>query len=299
LPRDDACSGARSHGGSAEPDTVARYYDASTSRFLAVGGSGATLAIHRPLWADGVRSTQDAAMHINKVLCAEALRLLGLAPRRVRDLGCGVGGSVFALAHAWPETEFDGITISRKQTARAATEARAQGLDVRCRFHSADFADTIDAPHAQLAIAIESHVHAPTAEAFLNAAARHLQPGGVLLIVDDMLARPEARLARRDRARIARFRAGWRLGHVPDVDGLIAAADSAGFDHEGTTDFTALIRLNRLRDIVLRVAGPVADRLGLAPIPFFANVIGGNALTESYRRGIMRYTMVALRKHGC
>lgn len=99
-----------------------------------------------------------------------------------------------------------------------------------------------------------------------------------------------------ERRRLARFRKGWRLGHVPDAGGLLAAAEAAGFEHLGTRDFTKLIRLNRLRDIVLRAAGPAAERLGLDRVPFFANLIGGNALTESYRHGAMRYLMVALRK---
>jgi cyclopropane fatty-acyl-phospholipid synthase-like methyltransferase len=275
---------------------VARYYDASTARFLAVGGSGASLAIHRQLWAGHVRTPEEAAGHINAVMQAEAQRLLGQAPGRVRDLGCGVGGSVLTLARDWPQTAFLGITISGAQQARAEAEAAARGLSERCRFRRADFADWLAEPPAELAIAVESHVHAPSAAAFLEAAARHVAPSGVLLIVDDMLARPESALAPDERRRLASFRKGWRLGHVPDEAGLVAAAEAAGFEHVGTQDFTALIRLNRLRDIVLRAAGPLAERLRLNRIPFFANVIGGNALTESYRHGTMRYVMVSLRR---
>ncbi|MGP1355051.1 MAG: hypothetical protein ACTS11_00880, partial [Roseicyclus sp.] len=97
MPRDTS-----SPAPAASPE-VARYYDASTARFLVVGGSGSALAIHRPLWAEGVRTCAEAADHVNTLLGAEAERLLGAAPSRVRDLGCGVGGSVFALARRWPE----------------------------------------------------------------------------------------------------------------------------------------------------------------------------------------------------
>jgi SAM-dependent methyltransferase len=290
LPRDTPPSGAPTPS----PE-VARYYDASTARFLAVGGSGAALAIHRPLWAEGVRTREAAADHVNHVLGAEAERLLGAAPARVRDLGCGVGGSVFALARRWPCVEFLGVTISSAQKIRAEAEAEARGLARRCRFLQADFAEPVAEPHADLAIAVESHVHAPSAAAFLGAAARHLRPGGVLLIVDDMLDRPEAALTDRDRRCLASFRAGWRLGHVPDVAGLVTEARAAGFTQEGMQDFTPLLRLNRLRDILLRAVGPAAERLGLGASPLFANMIGGNALTESYRRGVMRYAMVSLR----
>jgi cyclopropane fatty-acyl-phospholipid synthase-like methyltransferase len=275
---------------------VARYYEASTRRFLAVGGSGRSLAIHRSLWADGIRTTEAAANHINTLMRDEAVARLGRPPDHVRDLGCGVGGSVLTLARDWPATRCLGITISRTQVELAEAEARARGLSDRCAFLRADFTTATEAPPADLAIAVESHVHAPGAGAFLDAARHHLRPGGVLLIVDDMLARPEAQLSARDRRRLESFRHGWRLGHVPDIAGLIAEAGGAGFTHEGTHDLTPLIRLTRLRDIALRGAGPLAARLGLGGVPVFANMIGGNALTESYRHGVMRYAMVTLRR---
>lgn len=289
---------APSGSGSAEGTRVAEYYDASTRRFLAVGGSGRSLAIHRALWPKGVRTTEAAADHINTLLRDEAVRLLGRPPVALRDLGCGVGGSLLALARDWPEAICDGITLSGTQTDRATAEAKARGLDARCRFHRADFARPLDAAPADLAIAVESHVHAASAGAFLTAAARHLRPGGILLIVDDMLAHPEAKLSHADRRRLASFRKGWHLGHVPDIAGLIDAARGAGFAHEGTRDLTPLLRLERLRDIALRAAGPVAEAMRLGHVPFFANMIGGNALTESYRRGVMRYAMVSLRRRG-
>ena len=39
---------------------VARYYDQNTGRFLQLGGSGATAAIHRQIWAPGVEEMYPA-----------------------------------------------------------------------------------------------------------------------------------------------------------------------------------------------------------------------------------------------
>jgi cyclopropane fatty-acyl-phospholipid synthase-like methyltransferase len=291
-------TGDERQGGPADGNRVAEYYDASTRRFLLVGGSGGALAIHRALWADGIETTEGAANHINTVIRDEVLRLRGHEPSSMRDLGCGVGGSVFALARDWPGTAFLGLTISAEQHARAEAEAKVRGLSERCRFLCADFAAPLQGEGAEIAIAVESHVHAESAEAFLRAATGHLRPGGHLIIVDDMLAQPEAGLSAPQRRRLDSFRSGWRLGHVPDISGLIAAAEAQGFTLEATRDLTPLIRLNRLRDIALRVAGPVAEGLGLQGSPLFANMIGGNALTESYRCGVMRYAMVSLRLSG-
>jgi cyclopropane fatty-acyl-phospholipid synthase-like methyltransferase len=276
-------------------ESIADYYDASTARFLLVGGSGRSLAIHRQLWAEGVETTEEASDHINAVVRETAERLLGTAPETLCDLGCGVGGSILYLARAWPATRLVGLTISAAQAQRAAAELRARGLDGRCRVLRADFTRPVDVPPADLALAIESHVHAASARDFLAAARRLLRPGGLLIVVDDMLLRPESDLSPEARRRVAAFRKGWRLGHVPDRAGFAAAGDAEGFDLAEMQDLTALLRLDRLRDRALHVAGPLADRLGLNAWPFFGNMIGGDALTRSYRTGVMGYTLAALR----
>lgn len=284
----DAGQGAR--------NAIARYYDTSTRRFLRVGGSGASLAIHRPLWAEGVATPAMAAMHVNTLIAEAAERALGGPPARVTDLGCGVGGTLMHLGQVWPETQFCGITISGEQVRLARGFAASRGLDDRCRFLRSDFTLPMTLPRADLVIAVESHVHAPDAGIFLRAAHRHLRHGGVLILVDDMLACPEADLDARAARRLAQFRRGWHLGHVPDLAGLEARATVAGFALEAADDLTALLRLDRLRDRALRLVGPVADRAGLAHVPFFGNMIGGNALTENYRAGQMQYRLLVLRQ---
>lgn len=274
---------------------VARYYDQSTRRFLALGGSGAALAIHRPLWAEGIGTSAGAAAHVNDLIAQAAVDALGRAPARVIDLGCGVGGSVFHLARKWGEAQFLGITISAEQVRLARTHAQARDFAARCQFLQTDFTLPVTLPRADLVVAVESHVHAPDARAFLHAALRHLAPGGVLVLVDDMLAQPAEELTARQARRIGQFQRGWRLGHVPDHAGLLAQAQDLGFAPVEMRDLTPLLRLNRWRDHALRLAGPVADRLGLAGVPLFGNMIGGNALTESYRAGVMRYTLLVLR----
>ena len=277
-------------------NAVEAYYDASTRRFLNVGGSGAALAIHRPLWAEGVRDVEQASGHVNDLIAEAAEAVLGHMPSSVRDMGCGVGGTVFQLAQRWPNAELCGITISDQQVQIAQQVASARGLAPRCRFIRSDFTLPMTLPGAELVIAVESHVHARSAAQFLAAARRHVLPGGVLVVVDDMLAMPEQELSPPDAARLEAFRRGWRLGHVPARSGLVAAAAENGFDAVLSRDLTPLLNLNRLRDHALRIFGPAVDRLGLSHVPLFGNMIGGNALTEGYRTGMMCYTFMVLQK---
>lgn len=275
---------------------VAEYYDASTRRFLAVGGSGGALAIHRPLWDAGVASPEQAAARVNALVAEAAQAALGRAPAQVSDLGCGVGGTLFHLARAWPEAALSGITISAVQVDLARRLADAQGLAGRCRFVQSDFTHSPMLPAADLAVAIESHVHAPSAAGFLSAARAHLGPGGVLVVVDDMLARPEPDLTAPERRLVETFRRGWRLGHVPSAEGLVAEARGLGFEPVENRDLSPLLRLDRWRDRALTVVAPLADALGLGRWPLFANMIGGNALTVAHRRGLMQYRLVVLRR---
>jgi SAM-dependent methyltransferase len=286
--------------GARAPDTasVRRYYEASTARFLRLGGSGRAVAIHRGLWAPGVTTPAAAADHINHRIADLAERFKGHPPERVLDMGCGVGGTLLHFGARWPGATLHGVTLSAAQARIAGNLAAERGLAARMQVTQADFLAPMagGGRPADLVVAIESHVHAPSAAAFLAAAWRKTAAGGLLVIVDDMLARPEVALDARKAARLDAFRRGWHLGHVPDPKGLLQAARAQGFEHLEIRDLTPLLRLDRARDIALRLAGPVADAFGLGRWPLFANMIGGNALTEGYRAGSMRYVLVALRK---
>ncbi|MGY6634832.1 MAG: SAM-dependent methyltransferase [Alkalilacustris sp.] len=274
-----------------------RYYDVSTARFLAVGGSGRSLAIHRGLWDVGVTDAETAADRVNARIVRRMMGLGRPAPGLLRDLGCGVGGSLLHFARAWPAARLEGITLSPRQAQMARSHVARARLDDRITVRCGDFlaaamdADSPPAP-ADLAVAIESHVHAPSAAAFLRAARAGLAPGGVLVVVDDMLATAPDRLSPREAALVATFRRGWHLGHVPHPEGLRAAAAEFGFDCVADEDLTPHLRLDRRRDRLLHLVAPSVDALGLGRWPLFSNMIGGNALTLAYLRGVMRYRMM-------
>lgn len=280
----------------ADTAAIQRYYDASTRRFLAMGGSGLALAIHRPLWGAGASTPEAAAAHVNTLVARAAEDALGAPPATIRDLGCGVGGTLFHLASLWPDARLSGMTLSAAQVGMARAHARARGLSSRVEITQSDFMLPTTLPQVDLVLAIESHVHADSAENFLRAAFAHLRPGGVLIVVDDMLADDRAPLDPTDARLIDTFRRGWHLGHVPTAAALLAEAGQQGYATLSIQDLTPMLRLDRLRDRLLRLAGPLADRLGLWHIAVFSNMIGGNALTQSYRVGLMRYRLVVLQR---
>jgi SAM-dependent methyltransferase len=105
----------------------------------------------------------------------------------VLDLGCGAGGTLLALARAYPRAELLGVDVEPRSVERAnarfaeagvaqrvtAQVAAAEGVDLAGRF---DLVTLIQVLHETLP-AVRADI--------LAGAARALKPGGVLLVVDE------------------------------------------------------------------------------------------------------------------
>ena len=276
-------------------DHVAQYYDANTRQFLASSDTGEAVAIHRKLWAPGMETPAAAAAHINDLVAQAAIDALGHEPASVTDLGCGVGGSLFHLARCWPHAKLTGYTLSHAQVQIAQALAAQRQLQDQCDIKQGDFTTVDSATRSELVIAIESHTHLPSLAVFFEAARQHVLPGGIVVLVDDMLAGDGSNLTHKDERLLDAFKRGWRMGHVPTVSQVLDQADASGFEVLEQRDLGEFLRLHQPWDWTLNLIAPPLDWLGLAGVPRFANMIGGNALTVCHRRGVMRYMMIVMR----
>jgi SAM-dependent methyltransferase len=297
--------GSAPRPGATRTDDVARYYDRNTGRFLLVGRGG-VLAMHRELWGPGVRTACEAADHINALVAAELEGLEKATSPLVLDFGCGVGGTLFRLAAWLPNARLRGITVSSRQHAIAVRLAEELGWAARCSFtlgdfHAADLGDVGDVSAvskvAAAIVAIESFAHSVSPAAFLANAARHLEPGGRLVVADDFLARDEGALTPMQAKSVERFRRGWRVPAVGPAIRLVEQAAAHGLAVVKNVDLTPLTRPGaRLRDRLVALVDPALGRLGLARIPFFGNLIGGHALQVGLREGFLEYRLLVFRK---
>jgi cyclopropane fatty-acyl-phospholipid synthase-like methyltransferase len=258
---------------------VRDYYDANTRKFLLSGGNG---SIHRELWAPGVTSSREAVDHAHALILDE----LGPGDRRVLDLGCGVGAAALYLARRRP-VEVVGVSISPAQVRLADRfAARAGPLQGRVRFAVADFtALPSDLTGFDVAFAIESFVHADSAAAFFDQAARALRPGGALVIVDDV------RAGDRHASALDDFIAGWHAPSVLTVAEADAVAAGAGLTLVGSSDLSSLQRLGRPRDRLVHALAPLLRRLH-GRSKWAQSMVGGDALQHCHRAGLLEYRML-------
>ncbi|MFF9869898.1 SAM-dependent methyltransferase [Streptomyces sp. NPDC013953] len=103
---------------------------------------------------------------------------------RVLDLGCGGGEWLLRALSAHPRTRAVGVDLARSSLARARRTALQLGVEERLVLHHQDAAD-FAAPHAFDLVLCVGATHAfggllPT----LEAARKHLAPGGRVLVGD-------------------------------------------------------------------------------------------------------------------
>lgn len=279
-------------------ESVARYYDRNTRRFLLVGRGGDTHSIHRELWGPGVASAREAARYVDRLIADEIGATAAGPVRTIIDFGCGVGGTLFYLAERFTDARLRGVTISSKQVEIARRLLDRNGLAERCTIERGDFHSVRLGLHADAVVAVESLAHSHDVSAFLSNAAQHLAPGGLLLVADDFLAAEETSFGPEQRRGIARFRAGWRVPGLGTVESLAERASAHGLSLRTDLDLSSYTRPGyRLRDAVIRISSPLLERLGLIGVPFFGNVIGGNALQIGLQSGTIHYRLLAFAAH--
>jgi SAM-dependent methyltransferase len=209
------------------------------------------------------------------------------APRAVvLDLGCGVGGTVRALARRFPGLACHGVTISERQASLARQWNADAGLADRCEIVAADFQSARLDVEADFVIAIESHVHSRSMRRFFDTVVAHLRPGGRLFLIDDFVQNDSGVAAE---ALADRFRAGWRAPAFGTVAQCARDAGAAGLELAADRDLSPLIRLDRPRDRAIALVAPVIGWLGLGRLPALGSLIGGAALNRGLRDQVFGY----------
>ena len=276
---------------------VRRYYDSNTRLFLRMGIGRQTLAIRRAVWANGVKSLEEAVNYVNGLIAVEAGGSAAFAKEaelRILDIGCGVGGSLFFLAGAVAaRLRATGITISPRQARIAKQQARMRGLQARCSFLAADFTRVSGLPLSDLAFAIESFVHFTSPAAFFAAASGSLCPGGRLVIADDFLS--ASLHSRKERRIVEAFRHGWLLSSLCTVGRAVQAAEDCGLRLVQDRDLSPFLSQLPLGAGVVRRTVSVMRAI---PVPwtYWRSSVGSLAQAACRRARLVEYHYLVFEK---
>ena len=276
--------------------SVERYYNwlswfQRATSWIGQGGGYQSLTVHRLL------ASSDPAVASADVIHERILAAVDIEAPRVVDAGCGLGGTIFYLHHRLGG-EYDGLTLSPTQRVHAEREAKRRGVAAACRFHLRSYDDDLRAivpDGADLILAVESLAHSVRPERTVANLAGALRRGGALIVVDDV---PDDALADGD-GDFAGFRRGWRCPAIARHAALLGALSNAGLEVERDEDLTPLVARREPSEIerLMRINRRWRSRIGwLGAAELIDSLHGGLMLERLYRRGLMRYRLVAARR---
>jgi SAM-dependent methyltransferase len=288
------------------PQQLPDYYDwlsryVQLTNWLSYRDRFASFTMHKRL---GIQAGEHTGEHADSHRTAgleyvndRVLAVAGLQPGpRVLDAGCGFGGTIF---HWQPRIggRYEGITLSRVQLAVAEREARRRGIADLCRFRVQSYDEPLGHDFDAV-VAIESLIHSPDLDRTLLHLAGALQPGGVLLVLDDMAT---CRLDRHRPVEADLLRRHWGCARYWTYDDYRDALDSAGLSLIHEEDLSALMRPRReqILDRLERTYSFLHRRIPLPPVrTVISAYLGGIALERLHGLGDVHYRLLVARKMG-
>ncbi len=258
-------------------NAVERYYQRNTDAFLRLGKNDGVPAIHIALWPEGTETLADA-MNVAHRLILE--RIEPIQPRRVADLGCGMGSALVYLDQfLHDDAELYGLTLG---TPKVAGEHSS-----RVHIHHGDFhlADTL-LPVCSAAFCIEAIAHSDDLEKFFRSCSNLIEVGGKLVIIDDVVMHTDE-----PSRSLSTYRQHWLAPGVQPLERLVHLASEVGFELRYNQNLTPWIRLGRPRDHLIRWTRPFW--FWLASFSDYAKSLsGGNARQQCLRTGETEFQLI-------
>jgi SAM-dependent methyltransferase len=276
---------------------VRDYYDLNTERFLRWGKDDGTRNLHAALWPSEVGSLREAMSYSNELVARE-IEGCPYPVKRVLDLGCGVGATLFYLGRRLPGLRLlQGVSLSPVQIDHARRRI-PENQSERFFFIEGCFLRLPAEPlQADFTYAVEAFAHGPNPEGFFDVQAQILPPGGRLVIIDDCLS--AAMTCRGRSARHARlldvYRRNWLLPGLRSVTALKSIAEVNGFRLIRDRNLTPHLHLGRPRDraiaLLVRLTGNWMERHS-----YLKALVGGDAKQQCYRESLVDYRLLVFEK---
>lgn len=276
-------------------DSVRAYYDQNTQLFLAFGNSHPAQNIHRGLWEEGVKTLEQALTVTNDRVKA-VIESVAPVQARIADLGCGVGAGLFHIFPRLMEPQYAlGVTLSPLQARLAGQSAKQLHLSGKIFFTESDFTCVpLESGSLDAAFSVEAVAHALDPESYVCEASRLLRTGGRLILLDDY--RTSRAMSPAEEKWLNAFVNGWHVPGVRTVQQTETFAQRYSLRLIGNDDFTPLLRLRNLPDVLARVLRFLGNTLPIkhAILP---SMLGSLALQQCLHAGIIEYRFLVFEKN--
>lgn len=280
--------------------SVRQYYDQNTRLFTFFGGSNRVQTIHRALWLPGVAKLDQALAASNELVWLEIDELLQHNPSPslcLADLGCGIGGTLFALIKKIPIRACAvGITISPAQARTAENLALKENHSHACRFVVADFqAVPLPAKALDLAYSIEAFAHAPDPTCYLAETARLLRPGGRLVLIDDFTSDEIHPQTGAHSLWLDAYHQGWRIPGLRSPAWVRAEAAALGLVLVRDQNLTPWLRLSTVPNWAVNPLLKFGSNLPLRHA-IWGSMVGSLALQHCLKAGLIEYHLLVFER---
>ena len=158
----------------------------------------------------------------------------GGTPKKILDVGCGIGGATRRLASkcVGPDSEVTGITLSPKQASRATALADQQGIK-NAKFQVMDaLAMTFEDNTFDMVWACESGEHMPDKKKYVEEMVRVLKPGGTLVIATWCQRHAPPALTKEEKSKLQFLYDEWAHPYFISIKDYCALAEGTGAMHK-------------------------------------------------------------------
>lgn len=271
---------------------IQNFYDASTRLWEETWGEHMHHGYYGP---DGTAEKDHFQAQID--LIEEFLRWGNVTqPRKILDVGCGVGGSSLYLANKFG-ADVTGITLSPVQVSRAKTRAIDAGLAKKTHFFAAD---AMNPPFPNesfdLIWSLESGEHMPDKQRFLQTCFDLLQPGGIFLMATWCHRPVPPDLTPDERNSLEKIYQTYHLPYIISISEYADLAKSVGFTAIETTDWTEAVA--PFWKAVVRSVFRLKSITGLAQagLSTIRGAMAMSLMISGYRSGLIRFGLLQGRK---
>ncbi len=215
------------------------YYDECWLSRFERGHNPESLAAHFGLHDAPGLSSERAKLRTND-LVASLVELPVDRPATILDAGCGVGGTMLALAAKAGSWRVVGVNISASQARFARERAIQAGLAPRVDVLVGDYCEVpLPSGAIDAVVAVESLCHCAQRPRFLRECRRLLRKGGRLVVIDFGRADP-SRWNAAARRQYARVKEGFRIFDYYDAP-LTEQMVAAGLGPPLQLELTSLV----------------------------------------------------------